>query len=274
MAETYLLIHDDIMDDDDLRRGGKTIHHIYRENSEEKFPNKTNARHFGISMGILAGNIACALSNETIAKADFRPDFKAQALNELNKIYNVEQFGQAMDILAGIVNHVSKDEVSQIHQLKTVPYTFDGPVKIGAILAGASEKEVENLNDYTLPLGMAFQIQDDILGMFGTEEKLGKSITSDLKEGKKTLLILDALEKSSPAQKEIINLNLGNKKVSMAGLNSVRKVIKETGSLEESKKLATSLVQKAIDALNKLKLEKEGQDFLLGIADYMIKREY
>ena len=136
------------------------------------------------------------------------------------------------------------------------------------------EKEVENLNDYTLPLGMAFQIQDDILGMFGTEEKLGKSITSDLKEGKKTLLILDALEKSSPAQKEIINLNLGNKKVSMAGLNSVRKVIEETGSLEESKKLATSLVQKAIDALNKLKLEKEGQDFLLGIADYMIKREY
>ncbi len=121
---------------------------------------------------------------------------------------------------------------------------------------------------------MAFQIQDDILGMFGTEEKLGKSITSDLKEGKKTLLILDALEKSSPAQKEIINLNLGNKKVSMAGLNSVRKVIEETGSLEESKKLATSLVQKAIDALNKLKLEKEGQDFLLGIADYMIKREY
>ena len=274
MSEAYLLIHDDIMDDNTLRRGGTTIHHSYQKSFENSFPDWDNPRHFGISMGILAGDIACALSNELIATANFQPEYKTRALAELNKVYATEGYGQAMEIMASVENSVSKKEVSFIHQLKTVPYTFDGPVKIGAILAGTNEKDLAKLSQYTMPLGAAYQIQDDILCMFGSEEKLGKPVTSDLKEGKKTLLILDALEKATPKQKEIIELNLGNKKVTIAGLNSVRKVIEETGSLAESKKLATSLVQKAIDALDQMNLKKEGKDFLLGIAKYMVKREY
>jgi geranylgeranyl diphosphate synthase type I len=155
-----------------------------------------------------------------------------------------------------------------------VPYTFDGPIKIGAILAGANDSSLEALSRYSVPLGKAFQIQDDILGMFGTEEKLGKPVTSDLKEGKKTLLILEALSRANKNQKEIIELNLGNKKVTYNSLKQVRKVIEETGSLEESNSFAKQLVEEAINELNKMKLRKEGKDFLLNIAEYMIKREY
>lgn len=274
MSETYLLIHDDIMDDDVLRRGGTTIHHSYKQNAETDFPNKTNPRHFGISMGILAGDIACAFSNELIANAEFKDECKNRALAELNKIYSIEGYGQAMDIISSIKNNIKKEDVILVQELKTVPYTMDGPIKIGAILAGAKKEEVEKLSKYTVPLGTAFQIQDDILGMFGSEEKLGKPVTSDLKEGKRTLLIVSALEKANPKQKEIIELNLGNKKVTINGLKTVRKVIEETGSLTESKILALELAQNAMDALNKFNLKKEGKDFLVGIAEYIIKREY
>lgn len=274
LSETYLLIHDDIMDNDNLRRGGVTIHESYRMIAEDKFNGKTNSKDFGVSLGILAGDVSCAISNEIITDCKFAANYKIRALNELNKIYAVEGIGQTLDILSEIRDDVQKKDTILIHELKTVPYTFDGPIKIGAILAGADEKSIKRLEKYSYPLGTAFQIQDDILGMFGSEEKLGKPVTSDLKEGKKTLLILDALEKASDSQKDKILLNLGNKRVNIRGLESVRKIIEQTGSLEYSKKLADDLVKKAISALNGMKLQKQGKEFLLKIADYMVNRDY
>lgn len=274
LSETYLLIHDDIMDDTDLRRGGKTVHESYKKRAEEKYQNKINASAFGNSLGILAGDIACSLSNNVLAERKFKPDHILRAIHELNKVYTIEGLGQALDIISEAENHVTRDDVILIHQLKTVPYTFDGPLKIGAILAGAGKKEIDQLGKYSIPLGTAFQIQDDILGMFGTEEKLGKSVTSDLKEGKKTLLILDALEKSDHGQREIIDLSLGNKRATYAILKKVRRVIKETGALDMSKMLARELTEGAIDAVRIMPLEKEGKDFLLNIAEFLINREY
>ena len=274
LAETYLLIHDDIMDDDDLRRGGITTHESYRLMAEEKFHGRTNPKSFGNAIGILAGDISCAFSNEIISDCKFNAAYKIRALKELNKIYAVEGYGQALDILSELREDIKKEDVILVHEMKTVPYTFDGPVKIGAILAGASEKNIKRLERYSYPLGTAFQIQDDILGMFGSEEKLGKPVTSDLTEGKKTLLIVDALEKANPAQKDKILTNLGNKRISMPGLITVRKIIEQTGSLDKSKKLAESLVKKSLKALNAMPLEKEGKQFLVKLADYMVKRDY
>ncbi|MFA7243855.1 MAG: polyprenyl synthetase family protein [Patescibacteria group bacterium] len=274
LSETYLLIHDDIMDDDVLRRGGMTIHESYRLIAEDKFNGKTNSKDFGSALGILAGDISCAMSNEIISNCKFAANFKSRALAELNKIYAVEGMGQALDIFSEIRDDVKKGDTIQIHELKTVPYTFDGPIKLGAMLAGANDREIKRLERYSYPLGTAFQIQDDILGMFGSEEKVGKPVTSDLKEGKKTLLILDALEKATPSQRDKILLNLGNKRVNIRGLESVRKIIEQTGSLDYSKKLASDLVKKATNALNSMKLEKEGKDFMLKLADYMVKRDY
>ncbi|OQB05700.1 MAG: (2E,6E)-farnesyl diphosphate synthase [bacterium ADurb.Bin212] len=274
MAETYLLIHDDIMDNDNLRRGGTTIHESYRLIAEDRFKGKTNSSSFGSSLGILAGDIACGMSNEILAERNFKSEFVKRALLEMNRIYIIEGYGQALDILSEIREDVIIDDVIKVHEMKTVPYTFDGPIKIGAILAGADDKKVKALEKYSYPLGTAFQIQDDILGMFGSEEKLGKPVTSDLKEGKKTLLILDALENCTEKQRETILLYLGNKRVSLRGLEIVRKIIIQTGSLEKSKKMADDLVKRSYKSMQGMKLNKEGKDFLLRIADYMVKREY
>ena len=273
LSETYLLIHDDVIDEDRLRRGGETIQVSYEEMSKVKYRHSSNHHHFGLSMAVAAGDIACGMSNEIIADCNFEPKKIFEAMKLLNETYILESYGQGLDILSERRDDIKHDDVMLTYKLKTVPYTFDTPVKMGAILAGANASKIKSLEDYAVPLGIAFQIQDDILGMFGTEEKIGKPVTSDLKEGKKTLLILDALEKADKIQKEIIEQNLGNKKVTQRGLNEVRAVITETGALEKSKLIAKSLVAKSLTALEKNNLKHEGKDFLLKIAEYMVNRE-
>lgn len=274
LMQTSLLIHDDIIDCDDLRRGGKTVHKIYEEIGEKRYPGKSNLDNFGTSSAILAGDLAFAFSNEIIAAQKSNPLNSKRALLELNRVYQLVYFGEFLDVLSELRDDTKKEDIINIHQLKTAPYTFDGPLKIGAILAGADEKELTQLNRYSMLLGTAFQIQDDILGMFGSEEKLGKPVTSDLREGKHTLLILDALENANDEQKEVILRNLGNRKLGMAGLNDVREIIKETGSLDKSIELAHQYVNEAIDSMHKLKLQKEGKQFFINIAEYMVQREF
>lgn len=274
MSETYLLTHDDIIDDDSLRRGGITIHADYEKICRERFGSRIPPKHFGQSIAIMAGDVACAFSNEIIAIAKFKDYYKIRALVELNKIYTREVFGETLDVLIEVKEDPTRDDVTLIQSLKTAPYTFDSPMKLGAILAGANENQIRALEAYTDPLGMAYQIQDDILGMFGSEEKTGKPTISDLREGKITLLILDALKASTPKQAEIIKRSLGNKKVTHAHLEEVKKVVIETGALRKSTQLAIKLATKGHDALEKMKLRKEGKDFLLGIAEYIVKREY
>lgn len=274
MAETYLLIHDDIMDNGCLRRGGPTIHEIYRHRADERYHDRVNARSFGVSIALCAGNIASALSYEIIANLKCNEADKNRALKLLGEVYVLENYGQSLDMICQVRDNISQIDVIQVHKLKTVPYTFAGPVKIGAILAGASQKELDKLENYTVPLGTAFQIQDDILGMFGTVEKIGKQVTSDLKEGKKTLLILDALEIALEEQKNIINRNLGNSKITDQDLKDVKKVLVDTGALEKSQQLAKKLARQGRDALAKLDVAGEGRDFLVDVAEYIITRGY
>lgn len=274
LSETFLLIHDDIMDNDSLRRGGRTIHETYRRICNEKYHSKIAASHFGKSIAMLCGDIACAWSNEIIAESKFNYSDVQRALQLLNQIYVIECYGQTMDLYSQLKENVKKEDVILIHQLKTVPYTFDGPIKIGAMLAGANDEQIRGLEGYSLPLGTAFQLQDDILGMFGTVERTGKPVLSDLKEGKKTLLILSALEHADEKQKAVIVSNLGNRKASINDLKHIRKIIIETGSLQESKDLCEKLVYESIDSINHVEINSIGKDFLLGIADWMVKRDY
>jgi geranylgeranyl diphosphate synthase type I len=169
---------------------------------------------------------------------------------------------------------VSEKDVLQVHEFKTSRYTIEGPLHLGAILAGASEKDLDVLSAYGLPLGQAFQLQDDVLGTFGREEKLGKPVDSDLKQGKKTVLVLRALEKASPEQKKKLLACLGNKDLTKEMAEEARNIIKATGSYDYSKTLAEKLCLQAKQAIQKSRFRSEGKDFLLGIADYMLHRDY
>ena len=270
LMQSFLLIHDDIIDDDDLRRGGPTMHRIYAE----KYKGCDNPKKFGENMAIIAGDLLASLGNEIISKSAFDEEKKLKLLQKFNKIIKLTGYGEIIDILSGLKTNVTEQDISKMHKLKTAVYTIEGPLHMGAIAAGASDDQLKILSEYAIPLGMAFQLKDDILGLFGSEEKLGKPADSDIKEGKKTLLILKVLENANKEQKELIGNALGNKDITKTELTKVREIIKETGSLSYSENLAEKLVKKAKNAIKTSDFETHGKDFFLEIADYVIKRDY
>jgi len=272
LMQTFLLIHDDIIDNDSLRRGGLTAHKSFEKIADE-LDKKVDKRLFGISGALLAGDLACAMSNEIIADSEFESINIVRALKEFNSVYALEFYGEFLDIYSEAQNEIKEKDIILIHKLKTVPYTFSCPIKMGAILAGADEEKLKKLDAYIVSLGVAFQIQDDILGMFGSEEKLGKSTFSDLREGKKTLLILDAMKYADPKQKKIITKNLGNSAVGLSELEQVRKIVVETGALDRSKKLVEKYIKKAIKSIESSGMKKESKDFFIGVARYMAERD-
>src|SRR4030042_6751265 len=118
--------------------------------------------------------------------------------------------GEELDIFLGLGQRLEENNILKIIEYKTASYTIDGPLQIGAILAGANLKTLKKLSSYAFPLGIAFQIQDDILGMFGDSKKTGKPVGADLREGKQTLLIIEARKRANGKQSKVIDNVLGS----------------------------------------------------------------
>jgi len=270
LVQSFLLIHDDLIDNDDLRRNGPTLHKSY-EVIGKKY--SKDPRHFGASMSICAGDICFAFANEILANTRFSDQIKVKALAFLNHMIHKVIYGQVLDILSTL-RPVSSKDIEKIHYLKTATYTFEGPLMLGAILSGASESKMKYLAGYSVPVGKAFQLQDDILGMFGDQKKLGKPVGSDIREGKQTLLIIKALEKATASDKKFIKRNLGNNRISKKEISKFRSIIISTGSLKHSKKLIEKLIKKGKDSIKKSNLKQEGKQFLIDLADYMAQRDY
>ncbi len=273
LIHTFFLFHDDIMDESDTRRGLPTLHKQYESIALESFPS-FNPRRFGESMAMLGGDLLSSFGFEAVLRTSFSEKQKLTALRKLNDIIFFTCFGQIKDVLNEGRKDFTEADVLNVHTLKTAKYSIEGPCQFGAMFANASQKDLKVFTDYGIPVGIAFQVQDDLLGVFGDEKKIGKSADSDLKEGKKTLLILKALENGSEKQKKVIYSVLGNRNASPEKINEVREIIKETKSFDYSVKKAKELLEKGKKEMKKSKFKSEGKEFLIGIADYMLSREY
>ncbi|MFS8131459.1 MAG: polyprenyl synthetase family protein [Candidatus Dojkabacteria bacterium] len=277
LMHSYLLAHDDMMDRSDMRHGKPTVNKYYEVMAKMQKFRRPEAVHFGDSMSVNAGDILCHLALDVITNSKFEAHKKLKALSKINSEFKDTGYGQVIDVYGSILKSVDEDYVMQVHYFKTGKYTYETPLHVGAILAGANQKQLDALTAYSIPGGIAFQIQDDVLGMFGDEKKLGKRADSDLREGKKTLLIVKAMEKGTPKQKKRIEECLGNQEINYDDLEDIRKIIIDTGSLEYSKSVARKLVlkaKKAISDTKDLNWSPKGKAFLDAIADYMITREY
>jgi geranylgeranyl diphosphate synthase type I len=259
------------MDESDLRRGKATVHKIYeKKHLEGGFGGRPIK--FGESMAIIAGDLADAYAMEILSSSNFPAKLKVKAIHKLNEIIEYTGYGQIIDIYSGVLDEFREEDLLLLHKYKTARYTVEGPIALGMILAGADTKGIEN---YAIPVGIAFQLQDDILGLFGSEEEIGKPVTSDLAEGKKTLLIIKALENADDEERRKIMRALGNPAVTSEQLEEVRDIVRKTGSLDYSRKLAESMVNDAKEYLKRMDVkDEEMRSFLLWIADYLIKRSY
>lgn len=273
LIQSFLLIHDDIMDHADLRRGGKTEHKVYEEYASKK--DYKEPEHFGLTMGILIGDLANQLAFELISDSKIVDQSK---LLRLLKLFTSQltwvMFGQAHDILLSYESTYKSDDILKVQHYKTAKYTYEIPIIAGAILAGASSEEIEHLTEYSTYAGVAFQIFDDILGIFGNDENTGKPTTSDISEGKKTLLTLKVEENGTSKQKEILNKYIGKKDVTIDEAEEVKKVITDSKALDYSKQICKEYVVAAQNNLDNIKREKNNSfRFLYKIAEYCIDRD-
>jgi geranylgeranyl diphosphate synthase type I len=276
LIHTAMLIHDDLMDEDKIRRGKATTHQYYKNyHNSRHFINDSS--HYGQSMAVCAGDAALCMGFDILAKCKFEKQRKIEALSRVLTAIKNTAFGQNYDITLEASAKAKEEDVINLHHAKTAIYTYENPLHIGALLAGASTKDLEILSKYAIAGGIAFQLQDDILGLFGNPQKTGKAANSDLKQGKVTLLILKALEKANSKDKNTLKSIWGNKNLTQKDAEVARKIVKDSGSLQYSKDLSIKYAkraQRAIPLMLKQNWNKRAIAYLDGIAQYMVERDF
>lgn len=268
-----ILVHDDIIDSSEFRHNHPTVHKKYEEKYRQQGYTKGNPLHYGESMGIVVGIGGYYEAVSLLTQTQLPEKFKVAAINELSRFMTETGHGEALDVDLSYRPKINQKDVLTIHTLKTAQYTIVGPLKIGGFLAGAREQQLKGFEDYGVPVGIAFQLQDDILGMFGSVKKLGKPVDSDIKEGKNTLLYTQALKKGNRKQQKRLKELWGNKNISPKQVEEARKIIRETDSLRYSRRLARRLVEKGKKVVPIITKNKELQEVFLSLADFIVERE-
>lgn len=247
----FMLIHDDIIDQSDLRRGKPTLHKILAHTTKSQNPDK-----LGIDLGIIAGDIVYALAIDAFLSIKAPAKRKERALKYFIQTAAFTAMGEFIDTVKGVepIDKVSQKDVFLNYTLKTARYTFDCPMVTGAILAGAPEKDIKTIAQFGLLIGQAFQIQDDIIGMFETEENIGKSILSDLAENKKTILTIHAFEHlKGHDKKEFLHI-IDKPKKTLADLEDFKILLIKAGSLSFALKAVRTRLDKASGLFDKLSM--------------------
>lgn len=274
LTHSFLLIHDDIIDKDKTRHGISTLHETYKDIAKKFFPN-TDKEHFGNSMAMIVGDMAASMGSEIIFNAEFQPEKIIKALDRLQHIVYVTIPGEMVDLVLEAKGKATEEEIMRMYEGKTARYTFEGPIHLGAVFAGADDEMLKNFTEYSIPLGCAFQIRDDILGAFGDEKKLGKPVGSDIIEGKQTLLVVKAMEEGSHKQVKMLKELLGKKDITYVEIDNFRQIIEDTGALNAANKMSQQLIGKALESLKKVNIENpESKIFFEGIAKYIIERQH
>lgn len=274
MLHTFAVIHDDIIDQSDTRRGRPTSHKFF-EGFHYENELRGDAVHFGVSQAILAGDLAFALADKSLTTSGFSGALTLKAKKMFDDLRTQLVAGQFLDVLGEYLPRIiSEDDVIKILKYKSGYYTCGYPLLLGAILAGAGSKLEKELFEVGTKSGIAFQIQDDILGVFGREEQVGKSVDSDLREGKKTLLVIKAYQKATRPQKETLHRVLGNHQSSRDDLNKVRAILKETGAYDYARNCALKFICEAQTQLTNLPLKNPGKNFLTNLTQFLLEREF
>ncbi len=276
--QTSILIHDDIIDNADKRRGRPTIPLIYeslysdslldREGFEEKRKNVSK------SMALCIGDAGLYLSNQMIVKHYSNNKNLAKVLEYYNDVALKTCKGEMIDVILPFFSEFYGDmddlesNVMEIYRLKTGWYSVVGPLALGCILSGLSHDNVCKIEDAMMNLGIAFQIKDDLLGVYGDEEKLGKSVYCDAEEFKQTILYSYA---SSTEYRDEL-LKVYGKKID--DISAVRKIFDESGAHEYADEMMHKLFKESVDCILDFDfMEIKYKRILLGFAEYLKVRD-
>ena len=267
LFQTSILIHDDIIDKSPMRRGRSTIHSLEKD------------AHFGISRAVCVGDYGLFLANKILADTELPPEILVKVFKLFSKIQLLTIEGEIMDVtLPYTPIDISRQyeeftrTVGCIFEYKTAWYTLVGPIMLGAICGGADEALLNLLRDITMPLGIAFQMKDDLLGIYADEKILGKSALSDIIEKKQTLLYGFAYKSAGPRERRLLDASYGNANADADDLETVRKIFISTGAKEYSVNEIRRLSDISLDLIKKL--PEEFRDIMQGLVHYLITRKF
>ncbi|MBQ9955702.1 MAG: polyprenyl synthetase family protein [Eggerthellaceae bacterium] len=253
---TAALIHDDIADEAELRRGEPCLHLAE-----------------GMGLAINMGDLGLSLVNGTVAKDPLLDnDVKVRAITELIDMTQRTIEGQAMDIgwARDARYDITPEDYLVMATHKTAFYSGAVPLALGAIVGGASEAQIEALRNFGLDTGLAFQIQDDLLNLIGSEESTQKDFRSDITEGKRTLVVVHALQNSCNSDR-LVEI-LSSKEKDPAVLAEAVAIMEECGSIEYARNFAENLTAIAKNRLLEMVEPSAARDLLLSMADWFVSR--
>jgi len=249
LIHNFTLIHDDIMDNADVRRGRDAVH-----------------KRWGVSGAILAGDTLYSKAFQVLGMTPAEPNRILGAMNVLSWTCTAICEGQWLDLEFETRDRVSESEYMEMIEKKT-GVLYGASACMGAILSGASPETAKKLDEFGRLTGMGFQIQDDVLDLTAPEKILGKRRGGDLIEGKKTLIMIHAL-----AHNVAVDV-FGQKDASAEDIEKAIKMLEESGSIEYARSKAEALVERGKDSLKVLS-DSSARAMLLKLADYMIRRRY
>lgn len=275
------LAHDDIMDHSDTRRGAPSAHRRF-ENRHVSNGWAGDAEHFGTSSALLFGDFLLALSDVSVSRglashADLSASMRART--EFDRMRLDVTAGQYLDIVEeNAWPTVSIDDAlgraATVLTYKSAKYSIEAPLTIGALLGGASDDQISGLRAFALPLGNAFQLRDDILGVFGDPAVTGKPVGDDLREGKRTVLIALTMAAVAPDTRNALNAVLGNNAASADEIRWAQSVCETTGARAQVEARIDDEFKTAMGALDSIELNDEARASLIALAHRVVKRDF
>lgn len=273
MMQAYILIIDDIQDRSSIRRGGPAAHKILEHYHQQNHLGG-DSEHFGIAIALNAALSGAHAAQMVLANLPTNEEARLKVVSIMNRTMLTTAHGQTNDIVNELIAHTDERAVERVLEWKTAHYTLLNPLHVGMVLAGADCHATDAITDYAIHTGKAFQITDDIIGTFGVQHESGKSAVDDIREGKRTLLTVHALETAGDADKNFLITMLGNQVITPAEFERCKSILVASGALDYAKDQAAGHVSKAVASLQKHKdlWEPDGVAFLEGLADYLLVR--
>lgn len=274
LTQDYLLMVDDVMDRSAQRRGGDSVHAHYQKVLALDYSLK-DSQHTGNMIGINVGLIAQHLAAAHLSRISAPSERIVHAQQIFQRNIAATGFGQLDDLFNEVDQTYSLSDMQNMYILKSSYYTFVNPLQLGAVLAGASEQALVSIEEFGQHAGLAFQLRDDLIGMFGDEAVTGKSVLDDLREGKMTLLMRHALQNASVAQHDVLYAALGNENINSREHDQVKQILEQLGSREYVDREASKAVAAASAVLEAQKdtWSQSGRTFLAEVLTYSIRRE-
>ena len=271
LLHTFAIVHDDVMDRSSSRRGAPASWvHLAEEHRRERFVG--DAAAYGIGAAVLAGDISLVLADRALLESGFPMDLLVPALHRYDRMRVEVVAGQYLDVRAAHRGSADEAEARRIAVLKSGGYTVEAPLEIGAILGAAGKDVLAALSGYGVRLGEAFQLRDDVLGTFGDPSVTGKDRDSDLREGKRTVMLARAIAAAEGAARSFLEERVGRPDLTDVELERARDLIAATGALDDTVALIAGLVDEAKAALRGSPIEPPAARLLEEMADVVAVR--